>query len=114
MIVMTDKDFLDAAEKVLDAIEACCDDINEHTEADIDNLRNGNAVTLAFTNKSQIVVNLQKPIHEIWLASQAGGYHFTLGDDGLWHDSREGLELFSALSSFASQQSGVTVQFHPV
>jgi CyaY protein len=73
-IVMTDLEFMDRAEAVLKAIESCCDHINEQTDADIDNQRVGGMVTLVFADGSQIVVNLQKPLHEIWLASrkQAG------------------------------------------
>lgn len=108
---MTDKDFLDEAEKVFAAIEFCCDKLNDETDADIDNMRNGNAMTLAFANGSQIVVNLQKPLHEIWLAARAGGYHFVLSADGLWRDSREGLEFYSALSTFASEQAGAVLTF---
>lgn len=108
---MTDMDFLDAAEKVFNAIEICCDEVNACTDADIDNLRHGNALTLIFPNDTQIVVNLQKPLHEIWVAAQMGGYHFKMSDDGMWRDTREGLEFYSALSSFASQQSGMTITF---
>lgn len=108
---MTDKDFLDAAEKVLNAVEVYCDTFNDNTDADIDNLRNGNALTLAFPNGSQIVVNIQKPLYEIWVAAQCGGYHFALQEDGVWRDGREGLELFGALSKFASEQSGIALQF---
>jgi CyaY protein len=73
---MTDLEFMDQAEAVLHTIEQCCDRINEDTQADIDNQRVGGMVTLVFANGSQIVVNLQKPLHEIWLAARSGGYHF--------------------------------------
>jgi CyaY protein len=75
---MTDLEFMDQAEAVLRTIEQCCDRINEETDADIDNQRVGGMVTLVFANGSQIVVNLQKPLHEIWLAARSGGYHFRL------------------------------------
>jgi CyaY protein len=53
-------------------IEQCCDRINEETDADVDNQRVGGMVTLVFANRSQIVVNLQKPLHEVWLAARSG------------------------------------------
>ena len=34
---MTDPEFMDRAESVLSAVEACCDRINDGTQADIDN-----------------------------------------------------------------------------
>lgn len=107
---MTDKSYLNAAEQVLKAIEDCCDQINAATDADIDNIRNGNALTLGFPNGTQIVINLQKPLEEIWLATQTGGYHFKW-KNGSWCESREGLELFSALSDLASRQSGYPMRF---
>lgn len=108
---MTHQFYLEAAEKTLNIIEACCDAINETTDADIDNIRNGNALTLSFQNNTQIIINLQKPIEEIWVAAQAGGYHFKLRTDGHWYEGKEGRELFGALSEFASEQSGIQLVF---
>ena len=62
---MTDLEFLDRAESALKAIESHCDRINDAGDADIDNQRTGGMITLTFENKSQIVVNLQKPLQEI-------------------------------------------------
>lgn len=111
---MTDTEFMDCAEALLQAIERNCDRINEQTDADIDNQRSGAMVTLTFANRSQIVVNLQKPLHEVWLAARSGGYHFTL-DGGLWRDTknRAGGEFFATLSGAASQQSGLPLVFTP-
>ena len=107
---MTDPEFMDRAESVLKTIETCCDRINELTDADIDNQRVGAMVTLVFSNSSQIVVNLQKPLHEIWLASRSGGYHYTF-DGTRWQDTKGQGEFFSRLSSDASAQSGRTLVF---
>ncbi|HEY8907125.1 MAG TPA: iron donor protein CyaY, partial [Rhodoferax sp.] len=41
---MTDIEFMDTAERVLKAIEASCDRINEETRVDIDNQRTGGMV----------------------------------------------------------------------
>lgn len=103
--------YLNAAERVLYSIEVCCDEINELTDADIDNIRNGDALTLNFPNGTQIIVNLQKPIEEIWVAAQAGGYHFTLNEQKAWQERREGLELYGALTRFASEQAGMVLTF---
>ena len=73
---MTDPEFMDRAETLLSAVERNCDRINDETDADLDAQRVGGMVTLTFTNRSQIVVNLQKPLHEIWLAAKSGGYHY--------------------------------------
>lgn len=107
---MTDTEFMDRAEWVLRAIEASCDRINDESDADIDNQRVGGMVTLVFRNHSQIVVNLQKPLHEIWLAAKAGGFHYKF-DDGQWMDTKGHGEFFANLSAHASEQAGCPLDF---
>ena len=107
---MTDSEFMDRAEHVLESIEACCDRINASTDTDIDNQRVGGMVTLVFGNSSQIVVNLQKPLHEIWLACKSGGYHYKF--DGLqWQDTKGQGEFFAHLARYASEQAGRPLRF---
>ena len=107
---MTDSEFLDRAEAALRRIEAECDRINEQTDADLDNQRVGGMVTLVFRDRSQIVVNLQKPLHEIWLAAKAGGFHYRF-DGQAWIDTKGQGELFERLSREASAQSGMRLRF---
>jgi CyaY protein len=103
---MTDTDYLTRAEAVLAAVEGALDDI----DADIEAERNGNVLTLEFTNGSKIIVNLQPPMQEIWIAAKAGGFHFKFLD-GQWRDTRNGTEFFAALSEYASKQAGEPVTF---
>lgn len=107
---MTDLEYLDQAEALLKRVEVGCDRINEQTDADIDNQRVGGMVTLTFRNGSQIVVNLQKPLQEVWLAARAGGYHYRYRD-GRWEDTKGHGEFFSNLSHCASEQAGQRVEF---
>ena len=109
---MTDLEFMDQAEAVLRSIERCCDQINEQTDADIDNQRVGGMVTLVFANRSQIVVNLQKPLHEVWLAARGAGHHFRFVG-GAWRDTRSGEEFFQRLSHSASAHAGMALRFSP-
>lgn len=107
---MTDTEFLDRAEALLKAIEAACDRINDATEADIDNQRSGGMVTLTFPNRSQIVINLQKPLHEIWMAAKSGGYHYKWQQDQ-WQDTKGQGDFYAQLSRDASLQSGQRLNF---
>ena len=91
---MTDPEFMDHAEILLKAVEASCDRINDESLADIDNQRVGSMVTLVFANHSQIVINLQKPLHEIWLAAKSGGYHYKF-DSSQWMDTKGQGEFFT-------------------
>ena len=109
---MTDLEYLDQAEALLRAVEAACDRINDTSDADVDNQRTGGMVTLTFANRSQIIINLQKPLHEVWMAAQAGGFHYKL-QAGQWRDTKDGSEFYDRLEACASQQAGQPLRFRP-
>lgn len=98
---MSESEFLAAAERTLEAIEsavAACD-------SDIDATRAGNVLTLELADGSKVVVNSQAPMRQIWVAARSGGFHYEWRD-GLWRDTRDGSELFAALSRVISAQGG--------
>jgi len=107
---MTDLEYMDQAERLLLQLEASCDRINDETDADIDNQRVGGMVTLTFANRSQIIVNLQKPLQEVWLAARAGGFHYKF-DGHNWIDTKGQGEFWASLSQHASAQSGLSLRF---
>ena len=107
---MTDLEYMDQAERLLALVETSCDRINDETDADIDNQRVGGMVTLTFANRSQIIINLQKPLHEVWLAARSGGYHFKF-DGQVWQDTKGQGEFFQRLTQDASQQTGQAITF---
>ena len=107
---MTDNEYQDRAEALLRAVELACDRINDDTDADIDNQRVGGMITLTFANRSQIIINLQKPLHEVWMAARAGGFHYK-HDGSVWMDTKGQGEFFAHLSRCASEQSGQPLNF---
>jgi CyaY protein len=107
---MTDTEYMDHAETLLAQVEASCDRINDESDADIDNQRVGGMVTLTFRNGSQIIVNLQKPLQEVWLAARAGGFHYRF-DGERWTDTKGQGEFFEHLARYASEQAGLRMQF---
>jgi CyaY protein len=107
---MTDTDYMDRAEALLRQVEAGCDRINDETDADVDSQRVGGMVTLTFRNGSQIVVNLQKPLQEVWLAARAGGFHYRF-DGTHWMDTKGAGEFFDHLGRCASEQAGQPLDF---
>ncbi|MDB5965957.1 MAG: cyaY [Polaromonas sp.] len=109
---MTDLEYLDHAEAALKAVEQGCDRINDETDADVDNQRTGGMVTLTFANGSQIIINLQKPLQEIWMAAKAGGFHYKF-EGGRWVDTKDAAEFFEGLSRCASEQAGRALSFPP-
>ena len=107
---MTDSEFMDQAESLLQQLETACDRLNERSDIDIDNQRVGGMVTLTFPNRSQLIVNLQKPLHEVWLAAQSGGYHYRF-DGAAWQDTKGQGEFWQQFTMDAQRQFGAPLIF---
>lgn len=107
---MTDTEYMNHAEALLARVEAGCDRINDATDADVDNQRVGGMITLTFAGGSQIIVNLQKPLHEVWMAARSGGFHYKF-DGREWLDTKGNGEFFANLSKYASEQAGRPLAF---
>jgi CyaY protein len=109
---LSDPEYERRSSSVLAAVEATADRLLQDDVIDIDTNRTGGLLELSFPNGSKIVLNTQPPLHELWLAAQAGGYHFR-AQTGRWIDGRDGRELFEVLSACASAQGGQTLRFEP-
>ncbi len=108
---LSDADYHRIASAVLARIEQRVDELLQADVIDIDAMRVGGLLELEFPGGGKIVVNLQPPLHELWLAARAGGYHFRF-DGQRWID-RDGNELFALLSARAGEQAGKPLQFTP-
>ena len=98
---MNDTEYHQLVDEQFNKIE----DVIDESGADIDFETMGNVLTLEFDDRSQIVINRQEPMHEIWLASKSGGFHFSL-TDGRWICSKTGQEFFSLVKSECEKHSG--------
>jgi CyaY protein len=107
---MTDLEYHDRTSAVLTGIEACVDAWLQDDVVDIDTQRTGGLLEMSFPNGSKIILNTQPPLHEIWLAARSGGFHYKFAD-GAWRDTRDGRELFQALSTCASEQAAQPLTF---
>jgi CyaY protein len=107
---LSDAEYAREAAALLARIEATTDRWLDQDVVDIDTQRTGGLLEMSFEGGSKIIVNTQPPLHEIWLAARAGGYHYRWVA-GRWLDTRDGSEFFAALSQHASQQAGKTLQF---
>lgn len=103
-----ESDFIAAAERTLTAIEEAIEDC----DADLEAARSGNVLTIELADGSKIIVNSQVPMRQIWVAAKSGGFHYEWRD-GAWRDTRDGTELFAALSRVVSAQGGVPVLLRP-
>lgn len=106
---LSDSEYHAKALAVLASIEAAVDRWLQDDVVDIDAARTGGLLELGFPNGSKIVLNTQPPLHELWMAARAGGYHYKYVG-GRWLD-RDGREFFDVLSTCASEQAGVTLRF---
>lgn len=60
-------------------IEQVWQKIEEELEAqgaDVDCETQGSVFTITFDNRTQIVINKQESLLELWIASKLGGFHF--------------------------------------
>ncbi len=109
-----DKQFHDLASHLLQSIELSLENADERLDLDLDIARQGgNVINIVFRDRSVIVVNTQPPLHEIWVACKAGGFHYRWAgtiSQPLWLDTKTGKELLADLSGFVSAQAGQTVQ----
>ncbi len=107
--MMSETEFLDLAESTLDRIEEAFDRLNDEDVIDVECKRSGNVLEVEFIdNGSKLIINSQAPMQELWVAAKAGGYHYKrIG--GQWINTRDGSEMFAAVSALASAQGGATV-----
>src|SRR5881396_2383795 len=106
---MDERQFEALASEALRSIELALD--RSGVDADVE-LKDGGVLELEFANGSKIIVNRHGAAREIWVAARAGGFHFRW-DGSAWRDTRDGTELFAALSKAVSAQSGQAVLLHP-
>ena len=107
---MTDSEFEDLAGTALAALEHAF----EVAVPDADVQTKGSGVLeIEFEDGSKMVINRHGAAREIWVAAKSGGFHFR-HDGTAWRDTREGTELFAAVSTLASQQGGTPVRLSAV
>jgi CyaY protein len=106
---MDETEFAAVAERTLERIERAL----EESGIDADTqLKEGGVLELEFDDGSRMVINRHGAAREIWVAARSGGFHFRW-DGGAWRDTRDGGELFAALSRLVSAQSGQPVLLRP-
>ena len=103
---MTESEFEALAGAALVALESAFE--AEAPDADVQTKGTG-VLEIEFEDGSKMVINRHGPAREIWVAAKSGGFHFRY-DGSVWRDTRDGTELFAAVSKLASQQGGTPVE----
>src|SRR5881394_535921 len=106
---MEETEFTALAEQTLERIEASLEESG--VDADVQ-LKPGGVIEIEYADGSKMIINRHAAAREIWVAARSGGFHFRW-DGAAWRDTREGSELFAALSRLVSAQSGQTVRLEP-
>jgi CyaY protein len=109
---LSDVEYQRLVSLALSAIEAQLDAWLDADVIDIDSHRTGGLLEMTFLNGSKIIVNAQPPLHELWLAARAGGFHFRWEGEQ-WKDTRDGSEFFACLFRHASDQGQLELRFIP-
>lgn len=102
---MTDSEFEALAETVIAALERALE--GSALEADFET-KGAGVLEVEFANGTKLLINRHTAAREIWVAAKSGGFHFR-HDGAAWRDTRDGMELFAALSKLVSAQSGTPV-----
>src|SRR6478672_12524530 len=102
---MDERQFEALAGEALRSIERALD--QSGVDADVE-LKEGGVLEVEFADGSKIIVNRHGAAREIWVAARSGGFHFRW-DGSAWRDTRDGSELFAALSKLVSAQGGQPV-----
>jgi CyaY protein len=113
---ITDTEFKSFANQALDTIENELERLFETSDFDVDLNRQGGVLEISFPNNTVIVINLQTPLHELWVAAKEGGFHFKwVGSKEMpqWNDTKTGEDFFSAVSRYISTQGGVAFGVNP-
>ncbi|TNV15836.1 iron donor protein CyaY [Buttiauxella sp. B2] len=105
---MNDSEFHRICDGLWSTIEERLDDWDG--DSDIDCEINGGVLSLSFENRSKIIINRQEPLHQVWLATKSGGYHFNLKGDK-WICDRSDAEFWQLLEEACTQQAGEPVSF---
>lgn len=107
---LSDAQYRQAAEAMLAGIDAQVDQWLQDDTVDIDASRSGGMLTMTLPNRSQVIVSMQPPLRELWIAARSGGFHFRWAGSQNWLDTRSGEPFLSVLSACLSEQSGLPLK----
>ncbi|QFU21125.1 iron donor protein CyaY [Shewanella eurypsychrophilus] len=105
---ITDSQFHQLADEMFQSIDEAIEYAIDEQDADVDIDASGNVLQLEFEDGSKIVINKQEPLHQIWVATKFGGYHFSYVE-GKWVDSRNGTEFMPFVLESIQKQSGINL-----
>ncbi len=101
-------DFLPRAQATLQALEITLEQTFDALGLDVDLERAGGVLNVHIAKGKTVVINLQSPMQQIWLATPYGGFHYAWQGDA-WLDTRSGTPFYTQLSQDLSAMTGCAV-----
>jgi CyaY protein len=78
-------------------------------DADVDS--SGDVIRIDLRGGSRIVLNTQRPVHQLWLAGGQSAWHFSFDEAGArWVDDKGRGELFDILGALTRDVRGLEPQ----
>lgn len=105
---ITDSQFHQLADEMFQSIDEAIEYAIDEQDADVDIDASGNVLQLEFEDGSKIVINKQEPLHQIWVATKFGGYHFSYINEK-WIDERNDGEFMPFVKESILKQSGIAL-----
>jgi CyaY protein len=102
---MTEAHFRTLAQQAIDAVRRACD---AHDPDVLEAVTDGDVVKLTFAKGQPFVLNMQRPVREMWLAADRQAWHFRF-DGQLWRDKRSGDELMATIAARVKDRCGLTL-----
>ena len=100
---MNESEFHQRVDAMLLAIEESIDD----SGGDLDYENAAGILTLELENGSQVIINRQTPLKQLWLAARSGGYHFDWSDEAAgWVRDSDGEGFVVMLNQALVDQGG--------
>jgi len=109
---MNESEFIELAESTLEDIERALESAADRAGIDLDiETMPGGVLKVTFENDTQMIINRHLAAGEIWVAAKSGGFHFR-PEEGAWIGTRDGQDLWAALTTLVSEQAETPVQFN--
>lgn len=105
---MTDTEFHFLADQCFDKLEQAA----EQLDLDMDIHRSGSLLTFEILPETEIILNKQEPLHQIWLASKLGGHHFSFIENH-WFDERNQVTFIDCIQRVFQSLTEQTLPLSP-
>ncbi len=106
---MTNADFLENAEELLQNIANAIEEADSSFQLDVDAM--GDSVNIEFPDGSKYLITTHASTEEIWVSSPiSGGSHFSYDDgEGVWKDSSDN-DLLELVTQELEELGGISIR----